>query len=80
MQIWLCSDTRVLLFISIYSPYETWGVEVIIFKHDTLFAVETYCFGGYVNGLYQQSVINKNLYKVIESIRRFLIVNAHDKI
>ena len=30
-------------------------------KHDTLFAVET-CFGGYVNGLYQQSVvINKNL-------------------
>ena len=31
-----CSDTRVLLFISIYSPHE-----VIIFKHDTLFAVET---------------------------------------
>ena len=26
-QIWLCSDTRVLLFISIYSPHETWGVE-----------------------------------------------------
>ena len=41
MQIWLRSDTRVLLFISIYSPHETWGVEVIIFKHDTLFAVET---------------------------------------
>ena len=28
---------------------------MIIFKHDTLFAVETQCFGGYVNGLYQQS-------------------------
>ena len=41
IQIWLCSDTRVLSFISIYSPHETWGVEVIIFKHDTLFAVET---------------------------------------
>ena len=48
IQIWLCSDTRVLLSISIYSPHETWGVEVIIFKHDTLFAVETECFGGYV--------------------------------
>ena len=41
IQIWLCSDTRVLLFISIYSCHETWGVEVIIFKHDTLFDVET---------------------------------------
>ena len=40
-QIWLCSDTRVLLFISIYSPHETCGVIVIIFKHDTLCAVET---------------------------------------
>ena len=60
-QIWLCSDTRVLLFIFIYSPHETWEDEVIIFKHNTLFAVETQCFGGYVNGLYQQSVINKNL-------------------
>ena len=48
IQIWLCSDTRVLLSISIYSPHETWGVEVIIFKHDTLFAVGTECFGGYV--------------------------------
>ena len=60
IKIWLCSDTRVLLFISIYSPHETWGFEVIIFKHDTLFAVETQCFGGF-NGLYQQSVINKSL-------------------
>ena len=25
IQIWLCSDTRVLLFISIYSPHDTWG-------------------------------------------------------
>ena len=25
IQIWLCSDTRVLLFIYIYSPHETWG-------------------------------------------------------
>ena len=61
IQIWLCSDTRVLLFISIYSPHETWGVEVIILKHDTLFAVETQCCSGYVNGLCQQSVMNKNL-------------------
>ena len=42
-------------------PMKLGGVEVIIFKHDTLFAVETQCFGGYVNGLYQQSVMNKNL-------------------
>ena len=42
IQIWHCSDTRVLLFISIYSPHETWGVEVIIFEHGTLFAVETW--------------------------------------
>ena len=41
IQIWLSCDTRVLLFISIYSPHETWGVEVIIFKHNNLFAVET---------------------------------------
>ena len=61
IQIWLCSDTRVLLFISIYSPHETWEVEVIIFKHNTLFAVETQCFGTYVNGLYQQFVMNKNV-------------------
>ena len=27
IQIWLCSDTRVLLFISIYSPHETWGLK-----------------------------------------------------
>ena len=25
IQIWLCSDTRVFLFIHIYSPHETWG-------------------------------------------------------
>ena len=42
-------------------PMKLGVVEVIISKHDTLFAVETQCFGGYVNGLYQQSVINKNL-------------------
>ena len=57
----LCSDTRVLLFISVYSLHETWGVAVIIFKHDILFAAES--FGGYVNGLYQQSVMNKILQK-----------------
>ena len=27
IQIWLCSDTRVLLFISIYSSHETWGLK-----------------------------------------------------
>ena len=32
IQIWLCRDTRVLLlFIYIYSPHGTWGIEVIIF-------------------------------------------------
>ena len=41
IQIWLCSDTSILLLISMYSPHETWGVEVIIFKHGTLFAAET---------------------------------------
>ena len=51
IQIWLCSDTRVLLFISVYSLHDTWEVKVMIFKHDILFAAETFC--GYVNGLYQ---------------------------
>ena len=46
IQIWLCSDTRVLSFIyNTYIHLMKLGVEVIIFKHDTLFAVETYCFG-----------------------------------
>ena len=40
-------------------PMKLGRVEVIIFKHDILFAAET--FGEYVNGFYQQSVMNKIL-------------------
>ena len=64
----VCAMIPVSLLISIYSPHETWGVGVIIFKHDTLFADETWCFGEYVNGLYQQSAMNK---KPIKNHRKY---------
>ena len=62
IQIW---DSAVIpgfyYHIHIFTPWHL-GAEVIIFKHDTLFAVETYSVsGGYVNGLYQQCVMNKDL-------------------
>ena len=44
-------------------------VEVITFKHDTRFAsllLQLSVSGGYVNGLYKQSVTNKNLEKNIK--------------
>ena len=42
---------------------------MITFKHDTLFAsfmLQLSVSGGYVNGLYKQSVMNKNLEKKYE--------------
>ena len=59
IQIW---DSAVIqgfyYHIHIFTPWNL-GAEMIIFKHDTLFAVETYSVsGGYVNRLYQQCMMN----------------------
>ena len=61
IQIWLCSDTRVLPFIYIYSPHETWGLKWTHLSMIPSLLLKLSLPGGYVAGFYQQFVMNKNL-------------------
>ena len=58
IQIWLCSDSRILSSIYIYSPHETGGLKWLYSSMIPSFLLKLCVSGGYFNGLYQQSVMN----------------------
>ena len=61
IQVWLCSDTRVLSFTYIYSPHETWRLKWLYLSMMHFLLLKLSVSGGYVDGLYQQSAMKRNL-------------------
>ena len=53
--------TRVLLYIYICSPHETWGLEGLYLSMISSLLLTRGVLGWYVNGLYQESVMTKSL-------------------
>ena len=53
--------TRVLLFIYIWSPHETWGLAGLYLSMISSLLLTLGVLGGYVNRLYQESVMTKSL-------------------